>query len=100
MVTLENFCNYSRIDVQDDAATLEALITSSEQYIVGATGKARPPTGGELYDIAVMMLAAHWYDNRTPTGSDTTEIPYTLTLLLNHIALCSQFPEVHDEPDQ
>ena len=100
MVTLENFCTYARIDVQDDAATLEALITSSEQYIVGATGKARPPTGGELYDIAVMMLAAHWYDNRTPTGSDTTEIPYTLTLLLNHIALCSQFPEVHDEPDQ
>lgn len=100
MVTLENFCTYARIDVQDDAATLEALITSSEQYIVGATGKARPPTGGELYDIAVMMLAAHWYDNRTPTGSDTTEIPYTLTLLLNHIALCSQFPEVHDESDQ
>ena len=100
MVTLENFCTYARIDVQDDAATLEALIISSEQYIVGATGKARPPTGGELYDIAVMMLAAHWYDNRTPTGSDTTEIPYTLTLLLNHIALCSQFPEVHDESDQ
>lgn len=100
MVTLENFCTYARIDVQNDVATLEALITSSEQYIVGATGKARPPTGGELYDIAVMMLAAHWYDNRTPTGNDTTEIPYTLTLLLNHIALCSQFPEVHDESDQ
>lgn len=101
MVDLDQFCAYARIDVQDDAATLEALIASSEQYIAGATGKARPPTGGELYDIAVMMLAAHWYDNRTPTGSNTAEIPYTLTLLINHIALCDKYPEVsRDEPDQ
>lgn len=101
MVTLDDFCSYARIDVQDDSATLEALIASSEQYVIGATGKARPPTGDKLYDIAVMMLAAHWYDNRTPTGSDTREIPYTLTLRLHHIALCSQYPEVStDEPDQ
>ena len=59
MVTLDDFCAYARIDVQDDAATLEALIASSEQYVIGATGKARPPTDDKLYDIAVMMLAAH-----------------------------------------
>ena len=40
MVTLDDFCAYARIDVQDDATTLEALIASSEQYVIGATGKA------------------------------------------------------------
>ena len=97
MIALDDFCAYARIDVQDDAATLNHLLTAAETMVRDSTGKRRPDGGNDsIYDIAVMMLAAHWYDNRTPTGTETKEIPYSLSLLINHIALCSTYPEVRE----
>lgn len=96
MVTLDDFCAYARIDVQDDSSTIQALLDSAETMIRNTTGKRRPGGNDAVYDHAVMMLAAHWYDNRAPTGSDNREIPYTMQWILNHISLCATYPEVSE----
>lgn len=95
MIDLDRFCGYAHIDVQDDTEVLTGLLAAAEALVGDKTGKVRPPGGDDIYDIAVMMLAAHWYDNRTPVDSVDKEIPYTMTMLLNHIALCGRFPEAH-----
>lgn len=97
MVTLKTFCEYARIDVQSDKNTLRTLLTSAETMIRDTTGKRRPDDRNDsLYDMAVMMLAAHWYDNRTPTGTEQKEIPYTMNMLITHISLCGEYPEVRE----
>lgn len=100
MTGLDRFCAFARIDVQDDAGVLTGLLAAAERLVCEKTGKARPPDGDPVYDLAVMMLAAHWYDNRTPAGDDVREIPYTVTALLGHIALCGKYKEAGHEPDE
>ena len=95
MITIADFCEFARIDMQDDDGTIAAILTAAETYVREKTGKRRPDGGdSSLYDNAVKMLAAHWYDNRTPTGTDTREIPYTLSDLISHISLVATYPEV------
>lgn len=97
MITIADFCEFARIDVQDDEGTIAAILTAAESYVRESTGKRRPDGGdSSLYDTAVKMLAAHWYDNRTPAGTDTKEIPYTLSCLISHISLVSSYPEVSE----
>lgn len=94
MVDLSRFCEYARIDTQGDEALITSLLSAAEMTIVDKTGKLPPNEGDDLYQVAIMMLAAHWYDNRTPTGTEIREIPYTMDMLIAHIALCSRYPEV------
>lgn len=98
MIGITEFCEFARIDMQEDEGTIAAILTAAETYIRESTGKRRPDNGdSSLYDTAVKMLAAHWYDNRTPTGADTKEIPYTLSLLISHISLVATYPEVGEQ---
>lgn len=94
MVDLSRFCEYARIDAQGDEALITSLLSAAEMTIVDKTGKLPPDEGDDLYQVAIMMLAAHWYDNRTPTGTEIREIPYTMDMLIAHIAICSRYPEV------
>lgn len=94
IVPIDRFCQYARIDAQGDEALIASLLSAAEMAIVDKTGKMAPSDGDDLYQVAIMMLAAHWYDNRTPTGAETRQIPYTMDMLLNHIAICSRYPEV------
>lgn len=93
---LSQFMEYARVDGDDEDSTLVMLLIAADSAVRETTGKVRPECGSTEYDIAVMMLASHWYDNRTPT-SDThaehREIPYTMQWLLNYISMCSLFPD-------
>lgn len=98
MISLDRFMTHAHLDdVPGEAAYRAALLTAAEETVRGVTGKARPPddaAGADVYDVAVMMLAAHWYDIRTPVDTGTPrEIPYTMQFLLNHIALCGIYPK-------
>ena len=100
---LERFKTYARIDHADEDTLIEAMLTAADNAVRDMTGKDPPKTGDELFDMAVSQLAAHWYENRTPvTDTATNEVPFTLQVLLNHIALSSRYPEKEDanEPDQ
>ena len=101
---LERFKTYARIDHADEDTLIESILTAADTAVRDMTGKDPPKAGDELFDIAVLQLAAHWYENRTPvTDAAANEVPFTLQVLLNHIALSSRYPEkeeVPDEPDQ
>lgn len=100
---LERFKTYARIDHADEDALIEAMLTAADNAVRDMTGKDPPHAGDELFDMAVLQLAAHWYENRTPvTDTAVNEVPFTLQVLLNHIALSSRYPEKEDanEPDQ
>lgn len=94
MVTLEQLKIYARVghDAEDDLIT--GILAAAQSAVADMTGKDAPKNGDELYDTAVLQLAAHWYENRTPTetGAAVSEVPFTLPMLLNHIALCGRYP--------
>lgn len=94
LVPLQKFCEYAHIDAQGDDDTITVLLSAAEMTIADKTGKLPPAVGDDLYCLAVMMLAAHWYDNRTPTETKSVyEIPHTMQMLITHIALCGRYPE-------
>lgn len=94
MLTLERFKLYARIDHEDEDALIESLIRAADTAVRDMTGKAPPSDCDELFDTAVLQLAAHWYENRTPvTDTGVTQVPFTLQTLLNHIALSGRYPE-------
>lgn len=100
---LERFKTYARIDHADEDVLIESMLTAADNAVRDMTGKDPPKAGDELFDMAVLQLAAHWYENRTPvTDAAVNEVPFTLQVLLNHIALSSRYPEKEaaDEPDE
>ena len=100
---LERFKTYARIDHADEDTLIEAMLAAADNAVRDMTGKVPPKAGDELFDMAVLQLAAHWYENRTPvTDTATNEVPFTLQVLLNHIALSSRYPEkeADNEPDE
>ncbi len=93
MITLEQFKLYARIDHDDEDSLIENLITAAESAVEDMTGKVPPYGCDELYDTAILQMAAHWYENRTPTNSGrVNNVPFTLQTLLNHISLCGRYP--------
>ena len=98
---LERFKTYAHIDHADEDTLIEAMLTAADNAVRDMTGKDPPQTGDELFDMA--QYPAHWYENRTPvTDTAVNEVPFTLQVLLNHIALSSRYPGKEDtnEPDQ
>lgn len=95
---LERFKIYARIDHTDEDALIDAILTAADNAVRDMTGKEPPKVGDELFDMAVLQLAAHWYENRTPvTDTAVNDVPFTLQMLLNHIASSSRYPEKEDE---
>ena len=90
--------NYLRID--DDITTDDKLLTTLQaaaiDYITNATGKKYRETD-TVYNMCVLQLVAHWYDNRTIICSKPgalSEIPYTVTALITHIAYSNKYPHI------
>lgn len=93
---LKEIKNYLRIDddMTDDDNLLLQLQAAAKQYVTNATGKAYTD-GNAVYDMVILQLITHWYDNRTIICSkpgSLSEIPYTVTSLLTHIAYSSKYP--------
>lgn len=70
------------------------MLTAADAAVSDMTGKLPPGGTDELYDVAVLQLSAHWYENRTPvTEVSVNEVPFTVQMLLNYIAMSSRYPE-------
>lgn len=93
MVTLEQFKTYARVDHTDDDSLIIGIVAAAQTAVCDMTGKQPPTESDELYDIAVLQLAAHFYENRTPVSeTSANEVPFTLQMLLSHIALSARYP--------
>lgn len=73
MITLEEFKEYARIDIDDDDQLIKTFITAAEQYLKNATGKDYPEideegnqANYEQEKIYLKLLIAYWYEHRSP----------------------------------
>lgn len=78
--------------VEDDDTTLEPLVSAAKQYIRQSTG-IHFDGQNEVYETAIKMLAAHWYENRGVLSANAMEIPFSVESLINHIKLCGDYRE-------
>lgn len=75
IITLKEFKEYARIDIDEDDGLLETLATAAEEYLKNATGREYPETDADgnvisygLEKIYLQLLVAYWYERRTPAG--------------------------------
>lgn len=97
-VTIADIQQYLRLPSTLEEAErqlITSLIASAEEYIRNTTGKALVPSSAvdyNIYHLAVKMLVAHWYDNRgAATEKPVSDLPYTLTCLVNSLSLCGTY---------
>lgn len=95
---LKELQEYIKYDGEDENLVVSLYLAAVEKGET-ETGKAfrleegRPKS--ELYWLAIKMIVAHWYDNRgIVTDKAMADIPMSAQMLLDHIALCTAFPEV------
>ena len=93
---LSEIKNYLRVDFEDDDTLIEGLLSGAEDYIKNTTGKTFPEDSGgvkcKLYVLAVQMLVAHWYANRSVASEKpVNDLPYSLTAIINHLSLSAAY---------
>lgn len=101
ILALEEVKNYLRVDLEEDDALIQGLITAAESYLKNATGKEYPKTDEqgqeipyELEKIYLNLLIAYWYENRSASprnkslsGGVPDEFTYATRSLLLQLQL-------------
>lgn len=91
LVSLDLFKQHVRSDsFAGEDALLQHYLDAAETYLVRRTERSVHELlamgGGTLPDdfvIAVLMLAAHWYDHREATSATVrTEVPYGVSAMI------------------
>ena len=83
MATVDQVKNLLYLDGDDDDALITAYVDAAESFVVNAVGDDeefwKDPRVASLQDMAVMSLAATYYQNRLAL-SDTQTFPIDLTV--------------------
>ena len=86
--------SYLRIDADIDSEDdiLGELIAAAHLYIETSTGK-KYVSDNPLMQMLVKMLVSHWYTNRNAMNGkgNAAEYPHTITALLGHIQISSDY---------
>ncbi|MED1742207.1 head-tail connector protein [Bacillus swezeyi] len=90
--------NYLRLDHDEDDQMLSQFIAAAKSYIINAIG--RFVDGNPQFEIVVLMLIAHWYENRGMYESGATgfSIPFTVENLLTQLRYTDD--EVQDDEEK
>lgn len=99
-VTLDQAKAFLKVDadITEDDSLITMLINAADERIRKSTGKKN--NGEGLYDLCILQLVAHWYENRkiySDKPGAINSIPESVDSLLIHIAGCSDYPEVGDD---
>lgn len=78
---LELAKEHLRIDGEQDDTSLALFIDSAKEYFSNAGVKEKD---SPLYQLGILMLVTHWYENRTGVSDD---LPQKLTMGLQSIIL-------------
>jgi len=89
IITLDEFKDHARIDFDDMDTEIQAKVDAANEYVTGMIDLDEITTGWEPPDDvkqAVLMIAAHWYENREDTyPGSINEVPLDAQeILLNH----------------
>lgn len=101
-VTLEQVKEYLRIDedlIEDDEL-ISSLIEAATDYMEQTTGK-KYSDNSQLYVLAVKMLVAHWYENRSifSTKTNVNSLPHSIEAIINHISLALKYEPLENSDD-
>ncbi len=75
---------YLRIDGKRDDEMLKFLIDSAKEYLCNAGVKEEQHEKSDQYNLAIIMLVTHWYENREQVIGSVSE---TISLGLQSIIL-------------
>ncbi len=93
-VTLEQAKEYLRIDedLTEDDALIGGLIEAAIDYLEQTTGK-KYSDDSQLFVLAVKMLVAHWYENRSvfSTKTNINNLPHSIEAIITHISLAQHY---------
>jgi len=91
-MTVDELKLYIRVDSTDEDDLIQAFLTAATEYIEKTTGKTYDSTK-EVWNLAIKIMASHWYDNRgvEATGINVSKYSYSAESLINHIALCGEY---------
>lgn len=89
--------DYLRIDedITDDDVLIQGLIDAAIEYVTNQTGKQY--NDDKIWNVCICLLVNHWYSNRqlNPDKPGTlSEFPHSVSALINHISLCTEYPVV------
>lgn len=99
MVTVEEAKAYLRLDADltEDDELLAGLIQAAADFLEQTTGKVYSDDR-QLYVLAVKMLTAHWYENRSiySTKTNVNDLPVSLQAMINHISMAAAYEPLAD----
>jgi uncharacterized phage protein (predicted DNA packaging) len=92
--------NYLRLDHDEDDQMLSQFIAAAKSYIINAIG--RFIDGNPQFKIVVLMLVAHWYENRGmyESGATGSSIPFTVENLLTQLRYTNEGVQEDGEENQ
>lgn len=91
---IETIKEYLRIDGTEDDNLLGFLIDSAEEYLSGAGVKK---TKLKKYELAVIMLVTHWFENREAVGKAQATVELGLQSIILQLKAEGL---INDEPSQ
>lgn len=85
-MTIQELKDYLCVDDDTQDSMIESLYDAAVKFCQDATGKPYSDDN-QLYGLLIKMLVSHWYDSRGAVAGNQHEVPYTVSCLLNHIAM-------------
>jgi len=76
---LDRLKQYLRIDGTEEDDFLGFLMETAKEFLKGAGVEE---SESNRYELAVMILVSHWYENREAIGKVTSQIEYSLQSLI------------------
>lgn len=74
---------YLKIEHDDEDAFLKDLLLAAKEFVTNAVGKIDETSN--LYSLALLLLIAHFYENREVFVADNNrinEVPYSLEAMI------------------
>lgn len=83
MITLEKFKAHIRTDGDDENIALQMYLEAATAYVASETGIEPEDADDARYDMAIILLAAHFYLNREAVASGKMHrVPYGVSSMI------------------
>lgn len=82
--TIDGLCGYGLLPKAGQEQLLELCLESARAYLQDS-GVTEAAWGDPQYELAVYMLALHYYEHRGVVDDAATEIPHGLMSIAHHL---------------
>lgn len=99
-LSLDQVKSFLRVETDEDDNLLTAQMTAAVNYLKGQISKTKvtrsnetkPIEDDELFQHAVKLMVAHWYENREiQSGRSLSDVAHTVDAIVQHIEVCGDY---------